>query len=265
MRRRIRLVGVLLRRRRNQWCILGSAKQLCPEAKRCSLLHSGALTVTGLESVTFSSYDRKVTGAHALNELIAKLFDIFHTRYLVWKWETQTERRSATASHGRAPERPSQDVFDAAASLSTHDRVRSPLIGRMVYDNKLCWPVGDIVQNDPDSEGAAVLDASDFEEVMPAAPGPSSGAANAVNGCDARDVPDLPAADVRPTKRRRLGRANDVVDGSGLEPVEARVTRSRVEDIWQLRIRADAVQLKLSSQCAIPAARHDKQMRKDQA
>ena len=243
----------------NYTCIPTTGEMVGPEAKRASLIHCGKLTSTGVEDITFYSEDRSVRWWHGMNKLIAELIKTFHTRYVVWKWEQDT--KECAALDEPPPERPPQHVFDTAASLSEHAGVRS-LIGRMLHDDSLCWPVQDL----PHSEDMYIirhmedLKASDYANYVPPTPAvvanpeaaqdapvadpPAADPPAAENQLAEVPVAEAPVAedpvakdpvaepravnneDTRPPKRRRIARRDELVADATAQ-VERRVTRSR--------------------------------------
>ena len=113
-------------------------------------MYCGKLTQTGIERIAFHSHDHSVKWEHAVNKLLAALFKTFHARYVLWRWERETQR--CAAHREPAPERPPQHVFDTSVSLSENAGVRS-LVSRMLRDDSLCWPGPDIVRDEDTKRG----------------------------------------------------------------------------------------------------------------
>ncbi|RPD53793.1 hypothetical protein L226DRAFT_517845 [Lentinus tigrinus ALCF2SS1-7] len=232
-------------------------ENVCQVAKRCSIMHCGSLTVTGIERITFSPrdynnyYDKKRT--LALNRLIAQLMKLFQTRYIVWQWRTDAGRDIEARDS-----KPPQHVFDSAASLKTHEGVRS-LVGKILLDDSLFWPAWDMATNNPYkySRVVDVMKAADFADYLAALPNLPAPKAEKVQEASVEEVQEARAEEVqearadkaqearvsdqdqaaanadedaRPQKRRRIERtrANNVGANANVPAAsEPRVTRSR--------------------------------------
>ena len=72
----------------------------CPYSKRASIVQGCTLTMAGVP-IIFSTPDGKLAEEHPINELIAELLEVFHSRYAILKWEDQRRRLKAKEKQAR--------------------------------------------------------------------------------------------------------------------------------------------------------------------
>ena len=72
----------------------------CPSAKRDSIVRGCTLTMSE-EPIVFSTPDGKLAEEHPINQLIAELLEVFHSRYAILKWEKQRNRLKAKEKQAR--------------------------------------------------------------------------------------------------------------------------------------------------------------------
>ena len=246
----------------------------CPHAKRESVVMNGTLMMSGVP-ITFGAPGISAE-EHPLNELIALLLEIFHSRYAVLAWDaysrsgpaavpttsnSQLPRNSANTSlwkqriqiapelimeevqtkkPAKAPKRPTPEMYANVESLATHSEVLDLFYTYAVSKTKV-FPADDVI---PDRLGEA-----DSTSLSDATATTASKNSDAPNPDNAEGVADAPAHD-GPSQQAD---APAPVDDSAALPQE------RKDDA----AKAEAVSEAIPAIVAPPTSRPTKRRRRD--
>ncbi|RPD53794.1 hypothetical protein L227DRAFT_378842 [Lentinus tigrinus ALCF2SS1-6] len=189
-------------------------KVCCPGAKRESVVIGQTLAMSGVP-IVFSSPDGQIANTHPLNEIIAVLFELFHSRYAVLGWQDHsgsgadnkpTTPRTPSRSNPiprrprkvgyeedpelpvdkvagnqptKPPQQPTPEMYAHFKALETHKKV-ADIFYTYAYDEEKVFPPDDVI---PDR----------LNEVDPTTESQAS-AANASNSTDA-STPECADAD----------------------------------------------------------------------
>ncbi|KAI0740098.1 hypothetical protein C8Q76DRAFT_706749 [Earliella scabrosa] len=167
----------------------------CPLAKRASVMTGSTLT-SGSTKVKFFSPRGNDQEQHPLNDLIARLLHLFHSRYVVDEWENRPSSSAAPATPvrrkrletihevsepmpdmgdiqdeaddtdaGEEPtltdgiEEPTTLMYQEAKSLARHAKVRK-IFWNALYASEKAWPEKDVVEDRMVSDVVSLLPSS---------------------------------------------------------------------------------------------------------
>ena len=120
-----------------------TGEKVCPPAKYFSVVVCGALIMTRTY-IKFSTPDGRITREHPINKLIADLLRVFHSRYVILRWQQRTTEKEkekaqeeALTAESRLLTNPVDDFIDEPDPEEIYGVISEP---EPIYEDRASTP-----------------------------------------------------------------------------------------------------------------------------